>query len=371
MKRAVSVFLLLFMFTCWNAVAQQSDNPDPWQGAINAEAKARPVGALTNESIVKLVRAGLDEGTIIAMVNTRAGNYSLGPDDVIALKQAGLSDEVIAAMAARARRALPDVAGPVSQIPSGSFQLEDGTPLRLRLQQTISSATAQVNDTVDFDVLEQIKIRGMVVIPKGSIAWATVTRAEPKRRLGRGGRLDINIDSVRLADGEKAALRAVRDLRGGGHGTAMTIGAVATTIVVWPAAPLFFLMHGKDITIPKGTEITAYVNGDFPLDPANFIGQEQARHTPAAMFAPSTLQANPQTVAPPTERAPSTVVIRSAPDGADITVDGNYVGSTPSTLKLSPGTHTVSVSKPPYKHWQRAIMVGSGEGINVDATLDK
>ena len=25
-------------------------------------------------------------------------------------------------------------------------------------------------------------------------------------------------------------------------------------------------MHGKDITIPKGTEITAYINGEIPLD---------------------------------------------------------------------------------------------------------
>ncbi len=45
---------------------------------------------------------------------------------------------------------------------------------------------------------------------------------------------------------------------------------VATGIVFFPAAPLFQFMHGKDITIPKGTEITAYVNGDMNLDPGKF-----------------------------------------------------------------------------------------------------
>ena len=45
---------------------------------------------------------------------------------------------------------------------------------------------------------------------------------------------------------------------------------VATSTVFSPAAPLFLFMHGKDITIAKGTELTAYINGDASLDPAKF-----------------------------------------------------------------------------------------------------
>jgi hypothetical protein len=41
------------------------------------------------------------------------------------------------------------------------------------------------------------------------------------------------------------------------HTGAMAGGVVATAIVFFPAAPSFLFMHGKDITIPKGTEITA------------------------------------------------------------------------------------------------------------------
>lgn len=61
-----------------------------------------------------------------------------------------------------------------------AFGLEDGTPIKLRLNRTVSSADAHVNDTVDFDVLEEVKVHDVVVVPRGSMAWGTVTEAEPK-----------------------------------------------------------------------------------------------------------------------------------------------------------------------------------------------
>jgi hypothetical protein len=199
------------------------------------------------------------------------------------------------------------------------LRLEDGTPVKVRLSQSISSATAQTNDRVDFDVLEEVKIGNLAVIPKGSIAWGTVTDAQAKRRMGRGGKLDVNIDSVRLADGEKAALRGVKDVKGGGHGGAMTGGIVATSLVMWPAAPLFLLMHGKDVTIPQGTELTVYVNGDFPIDAAKFGGP-----------APPTRPAEaPPTGAAPTGVAPTIVLVD--PSGVN---SGETVDLTTSTLTI-------------------------------------
>lgn len=50
----------------------------------------------------------------------------------------------------------------------------------------------------------------------------------------------------------------------------MTGAIVATSLVFFPAAPFFLFMHGKDTTIPKGTEMTAYTNGEIKLDPAKF-----------------------------------------------------------------------------------------------------
>jgi hypothetical protein len=133
--------------------------------------------------------------------------------------------------------------------------------VKLRINRTISSGDAHVGDTVDFEVLEDITVNGTLVILKGGLAFATVTEAQAKRRMARGGKLDISIDYVKLHSSDKAALRAVKDMNGGGHTGAMVGGIVATSIAFFPAAPFFLFMHGKDISIPKGTEITAYVNG--------------------------------------------------------------------------------------------------------------
>ena len=109
--------------------------------------------------------------------------------------------------------------------------LMDGTPLRLRLGRTISSATEKTGNEADFEVLDEIKVNDIVVVPKGSTAMATITDSEHKKNMGRAGRLDVNIDSVRLADGEKAALRATEGGKAGGHVGAMT-GAM-----VYPECP--------------------------------------------------------------------------------------------------------------------------------------
>src|SRR5437588_7613334 len=150
------------------------------------------------------------------------------------------------------------------------FVLEEGAPVKMRINRTVSSADAHTGDTVDFEVLEDLSVNGTLVISKGGLAFATVTEAQSKRRMARGGKLDINIDYVKLISGDKAALRAVKDVKGGGHTGGMVGGMVATSLVFFPAAPFFLFMHGKDISIPKGTEITAYVSGDMKMDLAKF-----------------------------------------------------------------------------------------------------
>jgi hypothetical protein len=157
--------------------------------------------------------------------------------------------------------------------PPNVVLLEDATPVHLVLSENLSSASAVTGQTVEFEVVDDIVVNDLLLIPRGSTAWATVTEAEHKRRLGRGGKLNLNIDKVRLADGEKALLRGVKDTQGGGHTGAMTGAIVATSLVVWPAAPLFLFMHGKDINIPKGTQITAFTQGDERLDATKFQKQ--------------------------------------------------------------------------------------------------
>ena len=236
-----------------------------------------------------------------------------------------------------------------------AFGLQDGTPVKLRLNRTMTSADAKTGETVDFEVLEDVKIGEIVIIPRGGVALATVTEAKPKGRLGKGGKLDINVDSVRLVSGEKIALRAVKETKGGSHTGAMTGAIVASSILFFPAAPFFLFMKGKDITIPKGTEITAYVTGDTSLDPKRFAPIEQ---TASTVDTANTTDS-------------SSISVKSAPDGAEISVDGKFAGSTPSTLQLKFGEHTISVKKAGYVLWERTITLSAGGNITIDATLEK
>ncbi|MFZ0731526.1 MAG: hypothetical protein WAM79_04300, partial [Candidatus Sulfotelmatobacter sp.] len=162
------------------------------------------------------------------------------------------SAQTPAAQAETQQTPAPQPATGANYTSAKGFVLEDGTPVKLRINRTISSADSHVGDTIDFEVLEDVSVNGTLVIPKGGLAFATVTEAQAKRRMARGGKLDINIDYVKLVSSEKAALRAVKDLSGGGHTGAMVGGMVATSLVFFPAAPFFLFMHGKDISIPKG-----------------------------------------------------------------------------------------------------------------------
>jgi hypothetical protein len=70
---------------------------------------------LSNESVVKMVKAGLSADIVAATVNSQAGHYNLSPEGLIALKQAGASDKVISAMIAHNSSAAPSTAsGPTS-----------------------------------------------------------------------------------------------------------------------------------------------------------------------------------------------------------------------------------------------------------------
>lgn len=102
-----------------------------------------------------------------------------------------------------------------------------------------------------------------------------------------------------------------------------------------------------------------------------------ASETAAAPAAPGATPVPPQPSAEPAVPASvdsenlATVVIKSNPDGADVTVDGKYMGSTPSTVRLAPGDHVIALEKSGFKTWQRTMAVSPGGIGSIDATLEK
>lgn len=78
---------------------------------------------LNNDSVIKLVKAGLSDDLIISTINASAGSYDTSADGIIALKTAGSSDKVVAAIVAKASVPAQPIAvtpPPMSAPPSAS-----------------------------------------------------------------------------------------------------------------------------------------------------------------------------------------------------------------------------------------------------------
>jgi PEGA domain len=59
------------------------------------------------------------------------------------------------------------------------------------------------------------------------------------------------------------------------------------------------------------------------------------------------------------------------PDGADVYVDGSFVGDASTTLKLAPGKHAIRVVFKGYKDWSRELSVIPSSDVKLTARLDK
>ena len=98
-RPALVLLLSLLCFTFTAAVRAQT--PESNDGPIQPNADVSRPHPLTNDTIIRMSKAGLDDTVIIQTIQTQPGAYDTTPDDLIALKNAGVSQRVIAAMQAR------------------------------------------------------------------------------------------------------------------------------------------------------------------------------------------------------------------------------------------------------------------------------
>ena len=175
-----------------------------------------------------------------SMLSNRSGRLRAKANAVLAL---GLSLWLLT-LPLQAQPSAGELSGGVE---ATQIVLLDGTAIKLHVNRSVSSENATVGQPVDFTVTEDVAVDEVVLIPKGSTAMGKVIEAVPKRRMGRAGKLEIVLEYVRLADSEKVPVRAVKEAKGKSRTAGMTVGIVATGLLFWPAAPLFLLMHGKEL----------------------------------------------------------------------------------------------------------------------------
>lgn len=96
---ALAILLGLLIALGADRALAQDANPD--DGPLQPSSDVAKPHFIDNDTIIKMSKAGLDDAVIIQTIQTQPGHYDTAPDTLIALKNAGVSQQVIAAMQAR------------------------------------------------------------------------------------------------------------------------------------------------------------------------------------------------------------------------------------------------------------------------------
>lgn len=205
--------------------------------------------ALANREVVEMTAAGLSEDLVVKVVRGQAAAFDLSPRALIELRRQGVSENVLDAMIER----MPASESGGSRM--GGVTVPDGTVVRLRLKQTVSSATAQERELLLFEAVEDVEVGGVTVIAGGAEGRGRVLRSQHRKSFGRRGRLEFSIEAVEAVDGQPIRLRAHPEHLGKDlYGTA--------GVVTLLTGPFGVFVKGKDVEVPAGTEYTIYIDGE-------------------------------------------------------------------------------------------------------------
>ncbi len=158
------------------------------------------------------------------------------------------------------------VDGPTAQAPtpgqesSAKTILPDGTPIELRITKRLSTAQAKVGDAVEFEVVDDVKVRDLVVVPRHAPASDAVALVKPRRRPLRNAELRVNVSAAQSITGSEVAILGTRVI----VGNLDPAKVLSDSGILWPVLP--FVIRGDEAFVSKGAKFSAYVNGDALFD---------------------------------------------------------------------------------------------------------
>ena len=130
---------------------------------------------LTNETVMKMVRAGLSDDVVLTTIRNSAGRYDTSPDGLIALKTSGASDAVISAVMAKAKAsaaapsAAPVPAGAITEVPAEAAAVTT-TVNEIGVYYRKGEGWAEIPpEVVNFKTGGALKTIGTVGIVKGDV----------------------------------------------------------------------------------------------------------------------------------------------------------------------------------------------------------
>jgi hypothetical protein len=174
-----------------------------------------------------------------------------------------LSQSVALGQDAPASPATASAAAPAAPAAPAKLILKEGTDVKLKFSDDLSSKTANEGDPVNLVLDEDLKVGDVVVVKAGAKATGTITNAKKAGMMGKAGELNMRLEHLKAGD-QRVRLRGSKGKEGEGKvGT-----AVALTVLF---GPIGLIKHGKNVDVRAGTPLAAYVDEDVALDPAKLL----------------------------------------------------------------------------------------------------
>ncbi len=138
--------------------------------------------------------------------------------------------------------------------------LKGGTFIPVRLAQNINGNINSQGETIFFEVLENIKVNGLIVVDKGTFVKGKITNAESRKSLGKAGKLSLEARNLNAVDG--SLIEVVREPMSS-EGRKRT-GATVAHVIMW--GPLGLFAKGRAARVMLDTEYDIEVRSDIEIN---------------------------------------------------------------------------------------------------------
>lgn len=181
---------------------------------------------------------------------------------------------------------------PGGEVRTRTVAVPAGTTLRIKFLNGVNSGTAKQGDKVEFEVARDVIIGTDLVVPRGTRGVATVGSVTPAGKLGRDGKLELEIKEVKAIDGSVLLLGLDEKTTKLNESLQLAVGAsVAGYIIFGPIGVLGGLfIQGKDASLPAGTEMYVATTKDAQVLGLSFPGTDggsPSESLPAVKIVPS------------------------------------------------------------------------------------
>lgn len=137
--------------------------------------------------------------------------------------------------------------------------LKEGTDVKLKLAQKLSSKSAFVGEPVELILAEDLKVGDAVVVKQGARVLGTVVAGkESEKKRNEARQLAMRVDYLKAGDA-KVKLRGDKTVEGKRNKDAMVAGTVFLGLSG------LLMTSGKHYVLPEGSPVTAYVDEDIEL----------------------------------------------------------------------------------------------------------